>query len=265
MTHRDYKLHVFKKIILSSALVLVSSLAQAVEKPYIISGFDDVLRQAENTGLVKSGIKMFEKDKTFTGMPELYTTISAEEPAPKFTLVSATSTMFNNRVTDFLDRSDFPVRQLDLRNWVTERSIEDFKLSHVSEIMAQRPGRKFIVIFDNSDPSLSMAQTIHEKFSDKIPVVYLRNVIKKNMPASAHPFYTAFDIVLNEYNSGRADLTDVNTVAQAILNEGELEHLIPSYALCPKDYDPCQGADKDAAPICAEVKAHVQALCGERF
>ncbi len=45
----------------------MSSVCAAVEKPYIISGFDDVLRQAENTGLLKASLQIFEKDKTFVG------------------------------------------------------------------------------------------------------------------------------------------------------------------------------------------------------
>ena len=52
--------------------LLLSVQLGANEKPLIISGFDDVLRQAENTSLLKATIKIFEEDKTFSGMPELY-------------------------------------------------------------------------------------------------------------------------------------------------------------------------------------------------
>ena len=53
------------KILFVSIILALAVHAQAVEKPYIISGFDDVLRQSENTGLFNAAIKLFAKDETF--------------------------------------------------------------------------------------------------------------------------------------------------------------------------------------------------------
>jgi len=255
-----------KLFLLSTLIVLIApTFSSATQKPYIISGFDDVLRQAENTGLVKSAIKMFEQDKTFSGMPELYTGVSATENNTKFTLVSATSIWFTNRVDEFLTDAHFPARRLYLRDWVTEWSIEDFKISHIQDIIKEKPNRQFIVIFDNSDPSLVMAETIHTNFPDKVLEVYLRQTIQKTLPASAHPFFTAFDIALNEYRNERLSLPELKTVAAAVIKENQTENLFPSYALCPKDYDPCQSAEGEASSVCAQVKDHVQALCKTRY
>lgn len=239
----------------------LQSFAAPVEKAYIISGFDDVLRQAENTGLVKAAIKVLQPDEGFTGMPELYSVVSSDEQSPRFALVSATSTFFFNRFNGFLNRTDFPTRHVYFRNWLTERSIEDFKISRIQNIIAGHPGRKFIVIFDNSDPSLSMSDTLRSTYADSVAVVYLRQVIEKPMPASSRPFFTAFDIALNEYREGRLGDADVQTVADAILKETQATNLFPSYAICPQNYDPCQNNDGEMTGTCAAVRTHVRELC----
>ncbi len=60
-----------KKILFLCLLLFAGTLAKADQKPYIISGFDDVLRQAENTGLIKASLKILGNDKGFSGMPEI--------------------------------------------------------------------------------------------------------------------------------------------------------------------------------------------------
>ena len=236
---------------------------RATEKPYIISGFDDVLRQAENTGLIKSAIKIFEVDATFSGMSELYVSLSMNQLNPKFTLVSGISTWFDGRIENFLTKSKFPTRQMYLRNWLTEWSIENFKIDKMQKILIDHPDQKFIVIFDNSQASLILAKQIQKKFSGKILAIYLHQVIEKDIPAGAVKYYSAFDIALNEYKNQRMSIEEVNSVAKAITNEKHTDMLFPNYAVCPVNYDPCAVADDKIKSICTDVRIHIQTLCSK--
>jgi phosphatidate phosphatase APP1 len=242
-------------------LLFCSTHAQAVERPYIISGFDDVLRQAENTGLIKAALKILEEDKTFTGMSKLYQVISQEESAPRFVLVSAISHWFDGRIADFLGKTHYPAHERYLRNWLTQWSIGNFKIDRIKDIIAARPEHKFIVIFDNSDASLEMATTLKTTFPDKILAVYLRRVVEKKSPPEAQDFFTAFDIALLEQIQGRLSFEDVYQVAQTILQESERAMLFPDYALCPKDYNPCESTTKESLELCFKVQTHIQGLC----
>ncbi len=237
----------------------------AAEKPFIISGFDDVLRQAENTGFLKSAIKILEKDRVFSGMPELYSTISKQESAPQFVIVSAIAIWFDQRIDNFLKESGFPVHRRYLRNWLTQWSIEDFKMQSIHEIVSQRPSRKFIVIFDNSDASLLLANQLRQQFSNQIEAIYLRKVIEKKLPAETIAFFTAFDIALHEHLSGRLGTSEVETVGNAILKEQEPTRLFPAYSICPRSYDPCKQVDASIFKICQKVQAHIQDLCQRRL
>lgn len=235
----------------------------ASNKPYIISGFDDVLRQAENTGLIKAAIKILEPDATFAGMPELYRVISVEEQNPKFVLVSAISHWFDGRIERLLTEAHYPEHRRYLRNWLTEWSIEKFKIDRIKEIIAERPDRNFIVIFDNSDASLELANSLSTLYPKEIKAIYLRQVVNKKLPQSATSFYTAFDIALSEYTAGRMTMDEVVEVAAAILLEKNPNMLFPSYAFCPISYSPCdQKFEKQ--DLCLKIEEHVQTICLNR-
>lgn len=236
----------------------------AAEKPYIISGFDDVLRQAENTGILKATIKILETDKTFSGMSELYTIHANQEAVPKFIIVSAISSWFDGRIDSFLIDSKFPAHRRYLRNWLTQWSIEDFKINKIKEVLTERPGRRFIIIFDNSDASLALANKLHEQFPTQIQAIYLRQVIKKDIPSSATSFFTAFDIALAEFAADRMTANEVEIVGHAILKEQETAMLFPIYSICPKSYNACKNVSAAILPICIKVQDHVQSLCRYR-
>ncbi|MFL5813527.1 MAG: phosphatase domain-containing protein [Bdellovibrionia bacterium] len=248
------------------AMMLISSpLVKAEERPYVISGFDDVLRQAENTGLVKAALKIVEKDKTFAGMPELYQGLSREEKTPeKFSIVSAISSLFDGRISEFLADSGFPENDRYLRNWLTEWSIEDFKVSRIEKIIKNKPQRKFIVIFDNSDPSLALSEKLHEKFSENILAIYLRQVVEKPLPSSATPFVSAFDIAVNEFVADRMTSDEVLKVGSAIVQESRSELILPSYALCSTSFTHCEDVPVILQNACQQVRARIEEICRQR-
>lgn len=244
------------------SILFLTNLTQADQKPYLISGFDDVLRQAENTGLIKAALKILEDDKGFSGMPELYQAITFQETAPQFILVSAISNWFDTRIDTFLMKSHFPSNQRYLRNWLTEWFIESFKIKKIEEILKEKKDRKFIVIFDNSDASINLAKEINLRFSKNVVGIYLRQVQNKRLPLGATGFYTAFDIAQAEYDGGRLSIEDVTKVAKAVLNQQDISLLIPAYAKCPPDEDHCGFCSANIKDICAAVNRHVNALCG---
>lgn len=247
--------------ILFTVFCFFSFSALAVEKPYIISGFDDVLRQAENTSLINAGLKILEPDTGFSGMSTLYTQISANEPESKFSMVSAISVWFKGRINKFLKAEGFPTRKMYLRRWLTQWSIEGFKLEKIAEIISKYPNRKFIVIFDNSDASLDLANSIKEKFSDSVLAIYLHSIVDKNIPSHAKGYFTAFDIAYNEYSEERLELHELQAVAEEILNVSDRHQLFPEYAICPIKNDNCNSDDKESIELCERVATHIRKLC----
>jgi hypothetical protein len=238
--------------------LLLALSANAAERPYIISGFDDVLRQAENTGWISAGLKIFEDDKGFAGMPELYGIISEGK---KFSLVSAITSLLAGRVRRFLKDSKFPESEQYLRNWFTEWSIENFKTLRIEKIINEHPNRKFIIIFDNSNPSIAMAENLQKRFPGKILAVYLRQVVDKPLPKEATPFMSAFDIALSELRAGRFNTADAIKVGDAVAKEESSELVVPHYAFCSADFTKCDGTPSALTKACNGVRERIAAAC----
>lgn len=239
-------------------------------KAYLISGFDDVLRQAENTSLWKAGLKLFDEDHGFAGTSELYTFLTSAEEAtsredtPRFVLISAISGWFSRRITDFLDHERFPTVELHLRDWLTQWSIEGFKMGEVAKVVNALPGRRFIVIFDNSEASLNLASRLLQEYPDRISSVYLRIVEQKPLPAGAIGFHTAFEVAMHEVRQRRLSEKEAIVIGHALLDEQEPHNIIPAYADCPKDYQACALAPKDLSKVCAQINERIQTICRAR-
>ena len=58
-----------------------------------------------------------------------------------------------------------------------ELSIEAFKTKHIENIVKNYPERKFIIIFDNSNLSLLIAEELNAKCSRIVAPIYLREII----------------------------------------------------------------------------------------
>ncbi len=244
--------------------ILATATGQGASKEHvvIISGYDDVIKQAENTSLVRSIIKYFDKEQVYAGMSDLYQVINQKNDS-FFYLVSATSHWFSDSIGLLLNKSNYPQHQKYLRNWLYEWSAVDFKIKKMTLILSQNKNDHFIVIFDNSEASQILAKDISELFPAQVLQVYLRNVVAKKNTVLSIGFFTAFDIAIYEYEQGRLDEQSVLKVGQAILAINEKSLLFPNYAICPKEYNPCSEnvAQKLSTLICSDLKNHIQKLC----
>lgn len=238
--------------------------AQAATPVSLVSGFDDVLRQAENHSLWRAGLKLFEKDQTFAGMPELYSGILEKTEHPQFFLVSATSSMFRGRITKFIGEAGFPQASLYLRSWLTQWSIENFKGQSIREILGGDTNRKLVIIFDNSGPSLEMAKGLPALFPNQVAAFYLHEIVERPATEGARSYVTAFDIAVAELAEGRLSKTGIEKVADAVLAEKDPERVIPHYAYCPKSYDPCRAWAPAPSKRCDEIRDRVRAICANR-
>lgn len=211
---------------------------------------------------LRQPLKYLKKIKLFQ---ECRNYISRDEVGKdKFILVSAISNWFDDRIEKFLAQSNYPSNHRNLRNWLTEWSIEDFKILKIRNILNQNPNRKFIVIFDNSDASLKLAARLQIEFPEKISAIYLRQVVDKSVPIGATSFFTAFDIALNEFKSQRLNVTEVVAVGSAIATDKAYENIFPNYAVCPEEYNPCSELGPELVNICSAVKKRVLEVCSRR-
>jgi phosphatidate phosphatase APP1 len=247
--------------VLALILLATTAIGAEAQKPHLISGYDDVLRQAENTSLVRSALRTLSKDETFAGMPELYRSLSDASSDPGFTIVSATSSMFADGAREFLQGSGYPQCDLYFRSWLTQWSAERFKLAQIEKLFSDTPARNFIIVFDNSETSQALSIELLQKYPTEVSAIYLRETIKREAPKGTFLFITAFDIAQREFSAGRLTQVELAKVATAISQELQPARVIPEYAYCPVDYDACSLSDPAASRDCAVVRDKVRAIC----
>ena len=248
--------------VVAAVLLLAMNVAVAEpQRPLLISGYDDVLRQADNTSFVRAAIKTMATDATFAGMPQLYRILADDPHGARFIVVSATSSWFEGGARRFLHEAKYPDADLHLRNWLTDWSAHDFKAARIRAILSAHPDRDFILVLDNSPTSARLVETLRKEFSKRLIAVYQRTTVEREPPRGATSFITAFDIAIHELRAGRMTLDELEEVASAIVNEASGENIVPGYAYCPRDFDPCSPAVQGAEATCARVRARIAAVC----
>ncbi len=247
----------------TAAMLLASVCADAeVRKPYVISGYDDVLRQSNNTGALRAAKKLLSKDASFAGMPELYRILANGDS--DFAIVSATSSRFTDGARELLKKEGYPPSVLHFRSWLTDWSAVEFKNARIMKLVNDNPGRQFIVVLDNSDSSVSLSARLFRDQPTKWAAIYLRETVQRDPAPSTVSYITAFDIAANEFLQGRMSRDDLALVAKAVIGEEQSSRLVPDYAFCPTDYDPCKRNEPQLRNECAPVRAKVRALCESR-
>lgn len=221
----------------------------------IVSGLDDVVRQANNVNVLSATAKMVEDDKGYTGMPELYQALLKTSGTPTFTILSGMPDVFQNRVQKFLKAQDFPPSQVNLRNVIKNWNIVPWKMEIVRRMIERYPQDKLVFILDNSNDSIHFASLLISGFSKHLGGVYLRQTTAKAVFPGTIPFYTAFDIAYHEHKSQRLSAADLEKIGHLLVKEDSGKKIIPDYSFCPLDYNPCK------EKICQSVKKKVLEIC----
>ncbi len=235
-------------------LLLALCFTRFAQSQVLISGYDDVLRQSNNTSFINVAKHFFEPDKGYTGMNRLYKMILKRTNQDQFHLVSATPSFFGSHVAEFLNTQDYPPHKIHLRSVLTQPFLGSYRREKIKDLC---PDKNCIWIADNSDSVLDVMKDL----KDWKGSLYVRETIKKQYPAHVKTYLTTFDLALHELRSGRVSKKDVEAVLVDLLGETDSEGLIPGYAYCPLDYDPCE---LGIFPLCERFKLKIQAICSKR-
>lgn len=235
-------------------LLLALFCTSFAQSQVLISGYDDVLRQSNNTSLYNVVRHFFKPDQGYTGMNRLYRMILKRTGQEKFHLLSATPGIFEGHVSQFLKAQNYPPVEIHLRNLLTNPFLKSYRLQELEVIC---PQNDCIWITDTSDSILEVIKDLKNWTGS----LYLRETVKKEYPPGAKPFITTFDLALHELRAGRVSRKDVKMLLVDLLGETNPELLIPSFAHCPQDYDPCE---LGIFPLCERFKLKIQGICSTR-
>ena len=248
--------------------VLLVARAEAA-KPFLISGYDDVMRQTESANEARASGRSTADAEPYAGMPDLYRALADTSAAAPYAVISGTTTtVYESGVKEFLERTGYPLPQLHLRRALRDFSAEKFKYERIKEVMtgqiALQADQKFIFVFDNSNASLDLGEKLLRENAANVTAIYVRESLKGNRLANTIPIITAFEVAAHEFAAGRMTKDEVGQVASAIVREQKSTRIVPDYAYCPFDYDPCGEVRAPLLDICVSVRTKVGGICEAR-
>jgi hypothetical protein len=254
------------RLLLLAGLLFVAATRDARScDTILVSGLDDVLRQADNTGLLRAGRRLLQPDDTYAGMPELYRAMTCATSDPAFVVVSAISRVFTGRAERLLVRSGYPPAELQFRRWLLDWSPRRFKRERIAALLAQDPSRRVVFVFDNSDTSVALSHDLLADHGARVAAIYLRETVARDHPRGVTPFVTAFDIAAHEVAAGRLNADDASRVAEAVLVEADPRRVIPDYSHCPASLPPCELREARMRRQCDRVRDRVLKICAGRM
>jgi hypothetical protein len=245
---------------MQSLILGLAFLATSAGAQILVSGFDDNLRQSENVGVRQSLQRFFfSPDEPYTGMALLYRQMQSHSPENKLYILTGMPAIYRRRAENFLQGQSFPPHELVMRQLFSDWPTLRFKLHHIEKWM--QDSRQLILVKDNSETSIALGEELKSKYGERLLHFYARVTSPREIPAWATPYFTPLDIALSEYRNGRLAEKDVSELLGHLLEEKNLNFIIPEWSYCPVEYAPC-GAVRITG--CHDFQQRVRTQCRAR-
>ncbi|MBC7887737.1 MAG: App1 family protein [Ferruginibacter sp.] len=164
-----------------------------------ISDIDDTVMISHSATVFRRLRVLFTKNprsrRAFKDVVHHYKLLSMAQTTPQvpnpFFYVSSSEWNLYEDLKEFFKHNDLPGGAFllsQLKRWYqlfrTGKTHHEGKLMRVYRILNAFPLQQFVLIGDNSQADPSIYKMICDKYPEKIFAVYIRNVVKKNIPAT---------------------------------------------------------------------------------
>ncbi len=218
----------FRKILLLIALIYVSLAGTSYAKTSIITDIDETVKRTRGEsfrGLYHSILT----HKVFSGMDTLLKKTKGD-----LFFVSEDYKFLEFNVEKLIKDNKLNAKGVYTRVPFAFESEHSYKYETVKRIM-ESSNDKFILIGDDSGVDQDVYTQIAKDFPGRVSEIYI-HVVKneKVIMKGVTPYFTAFDIAVNEFKKKRFTKDQVVDVGRALLKEEKFHKVFPKYAHCPK-------------------------------
>lgn len=235
--------------------------APAVAGIRVVSDIDDTAKITDVGNPLAMIVNGLFSKKAFTGMQEFYGSLATAR-GYSFDYVTGAVDVLRFRAARFLRAGGFPAGELHTKPTFGGGDVREYKTRVIRALFDRYPEDRFILVGDDTQADFAVYDDLYRSFPDRILAIYIRRVTNRQLPPSAYPFLTAFDLARTEYLMGRLQVKEAEPVALAILAEKKDRRIIPEFAYCPVGaflaLDPQMEAWNDA------IDARVRKICVAR-
>ncbi|MCO4753892.1 MAG: DUF2183 domain-containing protein [Bacteriovoracaceae bacterium] len=217
-----------KKILILVALIYVS-ISNSFAKTSVISDMDETVKRTRGESF-RGFYHSFLTHKVFSGMDTLLKDMKGD-----LFFVSENFNLFEFNIEKLVDEYNLKAKEVYTKTPFAYDSDFAYKYATVKRIIESSKD-KFILIGDDEGIDQDVYTQISKDFKGRVLEIYI-HVVKNNKKLSnkVTPYFTAFDIAVNEFKKGRLNKEQVTAVGKKLLSEDKFHKAFPKYAHCPKE------------------------------
>lgn len=197
----------------------------------VVSDFDDTLKISNTTNRLQTVFRGLFAKQAYAGMAELYQEWTHGKP---FVLLSSSPNAIRGKIERFLDRHEYPPREIWLRDWIRQKDIRLYKTGALNAL-ASRPEPGLIFVGDDAEYDPEVFAGFRDRNPGRVLAIYIRRMRGRPLPEGVVPFHSAFEIALSELAADRLRLPQAARIGKAIIDYGDSDHIIPYFASLPID------------------------------
>lgn len=214
-----------KQGFLALFIFIFSALASA--QTAIISDLDETIkRTGSKPGRVLMNILFTQK--IYAGMDELFREMALY--TDDLFIVTAQPKLSRFNIEKLIRKNGLVVKDIYTRNFL-EDSFE-YKVASIKDVLS-KGYKKVVLIGDDTSKDPKVYAEIKKLFPDKVLSIYIHKVKDKEVPNFIRPYFTVYEIALNEVLEGRMEAAQAYSLGESFL-EKNLSKVFPEFVMCPK-------------------------------
>lgn len=221
-----------KKVLILIAFIYIS-VSNAFAGVSIITDTNETLKRTRGESL-RGMYHAFLTHKMFGSMETLIDYMG--DYAKDLYIVSSSYNFLKFNVESLVEEHNLKPREIFTRAPFKHSSEFAYKYDTVKRIFENNKDDKFILIGNDENVDQEVYTQIKRDFPGRVLEIYIHVVDNgKELLKEVTPYYTAFDVAVNEVGKGRLKRERASLIGEAIVKEQKFHKVFPGYAHCPTE------------------------------
>ncbi|MCO4755818.1 MAG: DUF2183 domain-containing protein [Bacteriovoracaceae bacterium] len=220
----------------------------------VVTDLDDTLKRTNVENTARAAYNAFFTQRIFSNMNTLLDEMSSY--VDDIFILSASPKIFNFNIQKLLEEHE--IEHTDL---FTRKGLEDkFEYKYNKIISVLEMGYEGVILIgDDLELDPAIYDLVKKNHPDKVLSIYIHKVKNSPLPESSTAYFSAYDLGVREYLSGRLTASQARYIGERILDEKKFSNAFPRFTHCPK-----KGLSEAELPNSLELE-QITALVDERI
>ena len=198
----------------------------------VVSDMDDTIKIINSGNEVEAARNVLTTNMVFTAIPSFYQELARY--TDELHILSAGPSILKKKITKDMAIHGIEFHALELRKLTRWEDKLTHKVGYLVKLMKEYPEAQFILLGDDIGKDPEAYDEIIRHYPGRVLASYIHMINNRAIPASQTKYWLTTDIFVREFNAGRMPMAAVTYGFEQLMQEEELEMIIPDFAHCPK-------------------------------